>query len=50
MSEEWAENDILFTTVYWTQKQPDTVTGCFDKFVKRIDPLDFDIIYLAVDF
>jgi integrase len=37
MSEEWMDNDRLFTTAYGTPIHPDTVTGWFDKFIKRID-------------
>jgi integrase len=37
MSEERIETDRLFTTAYGTPIHPDTVTGWFDKFVKKID-------------
>ncbi len=37
MGEDWTETDRLFTTTYGTPIHPDTVTGWFDKFVKKLD-------------
>ena len=37
MSEDWVETDRLFTTSYGMPIHPDTVTGWFDKFVKKLD-------------